>query len=59
MPPAQWTVILREGANRRLLTGKEMGILQIAEQMPAKIPTERQSAILIEILVKAQQEGIV
>lgn len=36
-----------------------MGILQIAEQMPAKIPTEQQSAILIEILVKAQQEGIV
>jgi hypothetical protein len=36
-----------------------MGILQIAAQMPTKIPTERQSAILIEILGKAQQEGIV
>ncbi|CUA91021.1 AIPR protein [Chelatococcus sambhunathii] len=53
VPPAQWSAILREGSNRRLLTPKEVGILQIAAQMPAKIPTERQSAILIEILGKA------
>lgn len=59
VPPAQWSAILREGSSRRLLTPKEVGILQIAAQMPAKIPTERQSAILIEILGKAQQEGIV
>lgn len=59
VPSAQWSLILREGASRRLLTPKEIGILQIAEQMPAKIPTERQSAILVEILGKAQQEGIV
>lgn len=58
VPSAQWSLILREGASRRLLTSKEIGILQIAEQMPAKIPTERQSAILVEILGKAQQEGI-
>jgi hypothetical protein len=57
--PAQWSLILREGASRRLLTPKEIGILQIAEQMPAKIPTERQSAILVEILGKAQLEGII
>lgn len=59
VPPAQWSAILREGSNRRLLTLKEIGILQIAAQIPAKIPTERQSAILIEIFGKAQQEGIV
>lgn len=59
VPQAQWLAILREGSSRRLLTPKEMGILQIAAQMPAKIPTERQSAVLIEILSKAQQEGIV
>lgn len=59
VPPAQWSTILNEGSSRRLLTPKEMGVLQIAAQMPAKIPTERQSAILIEILGKAQQEGIV
>lgn len=59
LPPAQWSAILREGSNRRLLTSKEVGILQIAAQMPAKIPTERQSVILIEILNKAHQEGLI
>jgi hypothetical protein len=57
--PAQWSLILREGSNRRLLTPKEVGILKIAAQMPAKIPTERQSSVLIEVLSKARQEGIV
>ncbi len=59
VPPAQWSAILREGSSRRLLTPKEVGILQIAAQMPAKIPTERQSVILIEILNKAHQEGFI
>lgn len=59
VPPAQWSAILREGSNRRLLTPKEMGILQIAAQMPAKIPTARQSAILLDVLGRFRQEGIV
>lgn len=54
----QWSEILREGARRRLFSPKEVGILQIAEQMPVKVPTERQSAILIQILDKAYQEGL-
>lgn len=58
VPSAHWSLILKEGAARRLLTPKEIGILKIAEQVPAKIPTEKQSAVLIEILGKAQQEGI-
>jgi hypothetical protein len=59
VPAAHWSLILKEGTSRRLLTPKEMGILKIAEQIPAKIPTEKQSAILMEIFDKAQQEGIV
>jgi hypothetical protein len=58
VPTAHWSLILKEGTSRRLLTPKEMDILRIAEQMPTKIPTERQSAVLIEILDKAQQDGI-
>lgn len=58
VPPAQWSAILREGSNRRLLTPKEMGILRIAAQMPTKIPTEKQSAVLIQILDRAIEEGI-
>ena len=59
VPAAHWSLILKEGTSRRLLTPKEMGILKIAEQIPAKIPTEKQSAVLMEIFDKAQQEGIV
>lgn len=43
---------------KRLLSPKEIGILQIAGQVPNKIPTEKQSAILLDILAKARQEGI-
>jgi AIPR protein len=59
VPRAQWSEIIREGLSRTLLTPKEVDILRIAEQIPAKIPTEKQSAILVEILGKARQEGII
>lgn len=59
VPSAQWSTIIKEGASRSILTEKELGVLRIAEQIPAKIPTEKQSAVLIEILGKARLEGIV
>lgn len=58
VPPAQWSQILREGVGQRLLSEKEAGILRIAEQMPAKIPTDRQSAVLMDVLTRARQAGI-
>lgn len=58
VPAARWSLILQEGAARGFLTQKEVDILKIAKQIPAKIPTERQSGVLIEILEKARQEGI-
>lgn len=57
VPTARWSLILEEGAARGLLTQKEVDILKIAKQIPAKIPTEKQSAVLIEILEKAHLEG--
>lgn len=59
VPQAEWSTIRREGVIRSLLTPKEVDILRIAEQMPTKIPTDKQSAVLIEILGKARQEGII
>jgi hypothetical protein len=56
-PPAHWSIIMKEG--RQILSEKEIGILKIAEQIPAKIPTDRQSVVLIEILDRARREGIV
>jgi hypothetical protein len=35
-----------------------MGVLQIARQMPTKIPTERQSVLLVGVLDKAMSEGL-
>lgn len=58
IPAAQWNVIHDVLAARRLLTPKEIGVLKIAMQMPMKIPTDRQCAILLDIIEKARAEGI-
>lgn len=59
VPTAHWSRILKEGLKRDLLSPKEMDILRIAEQLPAKIPSPKQCSILIEVLNKARLEGIV
>jgi hypothetical protein len=59
VPPAVWGHIRDEALKRRMLTEKELGILGVAEQMPIKIPTEKQCAVLVAIQARAQQEGIV
>lgn len=59
IPKKRWTEIIQEGMNRKILTDKELGVLRIAEQIPLKIPTEKQCAVLIDILNKARLEGII
>jgi len=56
---SEWTRILREGTRLKILTEKDMGVLRIAQQIPSKLPTEGQSAVLMDILEKAAAEGIV
>jgi hypothetical protein len=58
VPPAKWSEILKKATSRNLLTPKEMSIIRIAEQIPAKIPTERQSAVLVQILARVREEGL-
>lgn len=58
IPAGQWKAIHDALAAKRLLTPKEMGILKIAMQMPMRIPTDRQCAILLDIIEKARAEGI-
>ncbi len=58
VPPDKWVTILEEGIKGDFLTPKEIGILRIAQQMPSKIPTEKQSGVLVKILGKAQENGI-
>ena len=58
IPPSKWTMLHEALAEKRLLTPKEIGVLNIAKQMPAKIPTEKQCAILLDTIEKARAEGI-
>lgn len=59
VPVDQWSAILDDGVKKKLLTPKEVGILRVAQQIPAKIPTERQCSILLDVLDKAVSEGII
>lgn len=55
--PAIWQRLRAQMSAKRLLTPKEVGIMQIAAQIPNKIPTESQSRILLEILRRSRVEG--
>ncbi len=55
----KWRNLLQRAQEKGLLTAKETGILQIAAQIPGKFPSEKQSMILVGLLEKAEQEGIV
>ncbi len=55
----KWSTLLRQFIQKEILTRKEIEIMQIAAQIPHKIPSEKQSVILVKILERAQQEGIV
>lgn len=54
----KWSTIRTKGEQKNLFTPKEIGILKVAERIPQKIPTEKQSKILIDALHKAELEGI-
>ena len=56
--PEVWLHIFEEGKRLKLFSPKEIGILQIATQMPLKLPSEKQCFVLLEILDRAKSEGI-
>lgn len=58
IPAARWIAVHEALAAKRLLTPKEIGILNVAMQMPMKIPTEKQCAVLLDTIEKARAEGI-
>lgn len=59
IPAQHWQRVMNELSSKRLLSEKEHGILAVATQLPSKIPSEKQCRILVEILEKAKNEGIV
>ena len=54
----QWTIIFQGLSEKGDLSPKEAGILKIAQQIPARVPSEKQSMILMDILEKARAEGL-
>jgi hypothetical protein len=57
--PAEKWVAIRKGLNqKKLLSPKEDGILGVACRIPERIPTDKQSMILIDILQRAGEEGL-
>ena len=58
IPAAKWRQIMADGNKKNLFSPMEIGILQVASKIPAKIPSEKQSVILIDVLAKAALEGI-
>jgi len=59
VPAVKWAHIRQSLVDKGLLTTKEDGVLRVAMQLPVKLPTEKQSAVLLEILEKARLEGLV
>ena len=58
IPAASWAELCERMKAKRLLTPKEIGIMSTACQMPSKIPSEKQSVILLELLEKGRADGI-
>ena len=56
--PSKWKEIFETGEKKKLFTQKESGVLKIALQMPAKVPTEKQCMVLVQVLEKAEAEGV-
>jgi hypothetical protein len=54
-----WARVYETLFSRKVLSTKEQDVLQIAMQMPAKIPTEKQCFVLIDTIEKARLEGII
>jgi len=58
IPANGWSKIMEELSKKHLLSPKELSILEIACQIPLKIPSEKQSIILMDVLEKASAEGV-
>ncbi len=59
IPAAEWSRIYRFLLGKGLLTPKDIGILKVAMQIPARVPTEKQSLVLLDILDRGKMEGVI
>jgi hypothetical protein len=57
MGGAKWREVADWAEKQQLVGGKERSILAVASQIPNKIPSEKQSILLINMLSTFEQEG--
>lgn len=53
-----WRKVLEEGNRRKLFSDKEQDIIRIATQLPNKIPTPKQCDVLVDLLRKLTDAGV-
>jgi hypothetical protein len=53
-----WSRIFAEGSAKNLFSPKERSILEVASKIPARIPSEKQCMILLDLLERCRAEGI-
>lgn len=58
IPAEKWARLHQNLNEKALLTPKEIGILKVAMQIPAKIPSEKQCAVLLDLLERGEDEGV-
>ena len=54
-----WQKVLSWGEERKLLSDRDASILKTASRIPVKMPSDKQSLAIIEILSRLQEEGLV
>jgi len=54
---ALWASLRKWGSDRKLLTPKEDGVLDVASSIPKRVPSEKQSQVAINVLRKLHAEG--
>jgi len=57
LPTTTWKTIKDEGLQRRILTPKEIGVLDYVQR--GRIPSDKQSLVLYNLLEKARSEAII
>lgn len=53
-----WKQVKDWGVSRNYLSERDLGVLTIAAQIPDKIPSDKQSALILDILSRLQSEGL-
>ena len=51
-----WRDVETWGGTRALLSTKERGVLRVAGRIPDKVPTEAQVRVLVEMLVRLEEQ---